>query len=221
MPDDKPQRPLRPDEEEALARFHNGDTLDNIPVVRLPARRARWWPWAAVVVGVGVLGGLVGAGVALFQGRGSEVEVQAGPGGSASPSQSFGEDRGSSSPSPSSSAVASEAPPSVLAEPSSGGLEQVRVIQTPPTGGDPGASYCLVYTGSASGPEREAILLMNAPGYQCHDLLPFDPTGLTPAFTTDAALCAAPSRAAVVNFAEVGGWEGELMYTCLTRHSGA
>ncbi|GLW51390.1 hypothetical protein Stsp02_70510 [Streptomyces sp. NBRC 14336] len=215
MPDDKPQRPLRPDEEEALARFHNGDTLDNIPVVRLPTRRARWWPLVAVVAGVGVVGGLVGAGVALFQGRGAQA--QGGPGVSASPSGSFGGNGESSSP----SAAASEAPPSVLAEPSPSGPEQVRVIQTPPTGGDPGASYCLVYTGSASGPEREAILLMNAPGYQCHDLLPFDPTGLTPAFTTDAPLCEAPSRAAVVNFAEVGGWEGELMYTCLTRHSGA
>lgn len=42
---DKLQRPLRPDEE--LVRFHNGDTLDNIPIVRLPIPSSRrpflWW----------------------------------------------------------------------------------------------------------------------------------------------------------------------------------
>lgn len=98
-------------------------------------------------------------------------------------------------------------------------LEQVRVIQTPATGGDPGSTFCLVYTGSSSGPEREAILLMNAPAYQCSELLPYD--GVNSAFTTEAPLCEAPSRAAVVSFAETGGWENEVMYTCLTLADGA
>jgi hypothetical protein len=213
-----PQRPPRPDEED-LVRFHNGDTLDNIPVVRVTQGkppRPPWLHWAAVVVGVGLLGGLAGAGVArLGSDEDPPVSAQA-PTPSASPSVPA-----EAAPLVSSTPSTSQAPAPGLETTVQSSLEQVRIIQTPPTGGDPSSSYCLVYTGSSSGPEREAILLMNAPAVQCADLLPYDPTGQHPAFTTEAPICEAPSRAAVVSFAETGGWENEVLYTCLTEHNGA
>ncbi|MEV4434628.1 hypothetical protein [Streptomyces sp. NPDC049555] len=46
-------------------------------------------------------------------------------------------------------------------------LQAIRIIAEPATGGDPGSVYCLAWTGSGSGGERDAALLMNAPGYQC------------------------------------------------------
>ncbi|NEB93971.1 serine/threonine protein kinase [Streptomyces bauhiniae] len=46
-------------------------------------------------------------------------------------------------------------------------LQTVNVISQPSTGGDPGALYCLAWTGSTSADSRDAALLMNAPGYQC------------------------------------------------------
>ncbi|GAA0379297.1 hypothetical protein GCM10010319_67350 [Streptomyces blastmyceticus] len=110
--------------------------------------------------------------------------------------------------------------PSALAvTPSAPMLEQVQVIQAPATGGDPSVSFCLVYTGTSSGPVRDAILLMNAPAGECHDLLPYNPD--TGAFRTQAPECAAPTRPAVVSFDEMSGWRGEVLYTCLTRHHGA
>ncbi|MBL1085852.1 hypothetical protein JK359_28455 [Streptomyces actinomycinicus] len=218
MPD-RPQRPLRPDEEEELARFHNGDTLGNLPVVQSSPARAdgRSVPRSVVLVAcVGVLGGLAGAVFAhLTQGNEKSAGAPIITTSPRAPQAQGG--------APSASSVSSPSPP-VPETPSlnSGArptLEQVRIIQTPPTGGDPSSTYCLVYTGSSSGAEREAILLMNAPGYQCQDLLPYD--GTNSAFSTAAPSCRAPSRAAVLSFAETGGWEGELMYTCLTENHGA
>ncbi|MBO7936656.1 serine/threonine protein kinase [Streptomyces sp. S9] len=50
-------------------------------------------------------------------------------------------------------------------------LQRVNIISEPSTGGDPGVSYCVAWTGSGSGSgsdtSRDAVLLMNAPGYQC------------------------------------------------------
>ncbi|MYZ09179.1 hypothetical protein GT028_17650, partial [Streptomyces sp. SID2999] len=46
-------------------------------------------------------------------------------------------------------------------------LRTVNVISQPSTGGDPSSVYCLAWTGSASAGSRDAVLLMNAPGYQC------------------------------------------------------
>ncbi|RSR98047.1 hypothetical protein EF913_28365 [Streptomyces sp. WAC04189] len=225
---DRPQRPLRPDEEEELARFHNGDTLGSIPVVR-PApppppqpvreagRRPRTPVIAAVALAAAVVGGLAGVGVLALtddDGQGQRPEAAA-PATTPSvaehstPAPDVGE--------PSQAPVPETSDPVV--EQQSAALEQVRIIQTPATGGDPGSTFCLVYTGSSSGPERDAILLMNAPAYQCSELLPYD--GVNSAFTTEAPLCEAGSRAAVVSFAEAGGWESELMYTCLTSAVGA
>lgn len=46
-------------------------------------------------------------------------------------------------------------------------LQAVHIISEPPTGGDPGSSFCLAWTGSGEGVGKDAVLLMNAPGYQC------------------------------------------------------
>ncbi|MEU4046080.1 serine/threonine-protein kinase [Streptomyces antibioticus] len=46
-------------------------------------------------------------------------------------------------------------------------LQRVNIISEPSTGGDPGVSYCVAWTGSGSDTSRDAVLLMNAPGYQC------------------------------------------------------
>ncbi|WP_409062309.1 hypothetical protein [Streptomyces sp. SYP-A7185] len=202
---DTPQRPPRPDEE--LARFHDGDTLDSIPVVRPspPPERRRCLRLILLALAVSAVGALAGVGVvSLSEGKGSDgkEQVAAPPARSSTPLSSY--------------SAPSSAPPSSTTR-----VEQVRIIQTPQTGGDPGADYCLVYTGSFSGTAREAILLMGAPAYQCSELLPFDPSGETPAFTVEVPDCVAPARPAVVTFAEPGGWENELQYTCLTEHNGA
>ncbi|WP_406199609.1 hypothetical protein OG331_23900 [Streptomyces sp. NBC_01017] len=46
-------------------------------------------------------------------------------------------------------------------------LQAIHVISQPATGGDPGAAYCLAWTGSSDGAGKDATLLMNAAGYQC------------------------------------------------------
>ncbi|WP_432173950.1 serine/threonine protein kinase [Streptomyces sp. Tue6028] len=46
-------------------------------------------------------------------------------------------------------------------------LQKVSIISEPPTGGDPSVFYCVAWTGSGSDTSRDAVLLMNAPGYQC------------------------------------------------------
>ncbi|MFF9285424.1 hypothetical protein [Streptomyces griseosporeus] len=228
---ERPQRPLRPDEEEALARFHNGDTLDNIPVVRplpppAPVPTARW-PRPAVLVsaalGAAVVGSLVGVGVvALVSGRGQGKTQAEQPHSEVSAGATPASEQATAAPGGSPQV---QTPSPADSEPIVGqqaaALEQVRIIQTPATGGDPSSVYCLVYTGSFSGSEKDAILLMNAPAVECHDLLPYDPSGERPPFSTEAPLCEAPSRPAVVSFAETGGWEDEVMYTCLTEHDGA
>ncbi|MFF2475070.1 hypothetical protein [Streptomyces sp. NPDC058066] len=54
MNEPRPQRPPRPDED--LERFHNGDTLDNIPIITVRPRVRQWKPaLTAVVVGLVLL----------------------------------------------------------------------------------------------------------------------------------------------------------------------
>ncbi|WP_026057641.1 hypothetical protein [Streptomyces sp. SS] len=43
----------------------------------------------------------------------------------------------------------------------------VHLVSQPATGGDPGVSYCIAWTGSTDSTGRNGALLMNAPGYQC------------------------------------------------------
>jgi hypothetical protein len=99
-------------------------------------------------------------------------------------------------------------------------LEQIRIVQAPATGGDPSTAYCVVYTGSDSGGVRDAILLANAPAYQCADLLSYTPDG-GGSFSSEVPSCEPPARAAVLSFAEQSEWVGEVYFTCLTRHTGA
>ncbi|WP_329560925.1 hypothetical protein OG711_26840 [Streptomyces uncialis] len=210
---DQPKRPLHPDEEPV--RFHNGNTLDNMPVppeYRPGSSRTPGWKLAVAAVGSGVLGALVIVGIGSLMDSGPREPVSR-PGAAASAAV---ERKPSVSPS-------TQVRPSAAAEVEvkAAPLEQVRIIQTPPTGGDAGSTYCLSYTGSSSGAEREAILLMGAAGYQCDDHLRFDPSGETSAFSTTAPECGGGSRPAVLSFAETGGWEGEVMYTCLTGQRGA
>ncbi|MEB8338061.1 hypothetical protein [Streptomyces endophyticus] len=214
-------QPPRPDEGD-LARFHNGDTLDNIPIVQLPQsdEPLRWRRvplFAVVVLGAAVIGGLASVGIlTLVDGDGHERTDRA-AGGVHTPANSALDTPSSASSSP----EPTEDPSTPAVEPKAAALEQVRVIQTPSTGGDAGASFCLVYTGSYSGAERDAILLLEPPAYQCQDMLPVDRTGQRAPLVTEAPVCEPPSRAAVLSFAETGGWEDEVMYTCLSEHRGA
>lgn len=148
---DKLQRPLRPDEE--LDRFHNGDTLDSIPIVRLPvpsSRRPSLLWWGAVIVSVAVFGALAGAAVAHFAGD-SDSSAQDDGRSSAVGSTPLRESEPEVTPSASVSVwtapPASSESPEVAAET---GPEQVSVIQAPTVQGDVATSFCLVYTGSWS-----------------------------------------------------------------------
>ncbi|MGW7380997.1 hypothetical protein [Streptomyces sp. NPDC054794] len=214
MPE-SPQRPLRPDEED-LVRFHSGDTLDNIPIVSVsasdPVGRWSWLPLAGMAVAVAVVSGFAVAGAMhLAADDGSRTDAQA-------PVQPT--EAGTADANPSSPSGSSVSPSPSLKAAAQSQLEQVRVIQAPATGGDPGTSYCLVYTGSDGGGVKDAILLANAPAYQCTDLLAYDPDGAG-SFSTDVPSCELPARAAVLSFAESSEWAGTVYFTCLTRHTGA
>ncbi|MEU5097612.1 hypothetical protein [Streptomyces sp. NPDC020996] len=223
---DTPRRPPRPDEED-LIRFHNGDTLENIPIIRPPAaapvQRPAWLMLSGIAVVVALVSGLAVVGVLrLLAGGGSPAAARR-PAGAPVPETAVAPSPTSGSPAaevPSLTPSTSPSPSESLAVAAQPQLEQVRVIQAPVTGGDPGTSYCLVYTNSASGSVKEAILLANAPAYQCTDLLPYDPQG-GGSFSTEAPSCEVPARAAVLSFAEDSEWAGTVYFTCLTRHTGA
>lgn len=216
---DRPERPPRPDEED-LVRFHNGDTLDNIPIVCPPAstpqQRRSWLGLGALAVLVAVIGALAGVGAVQLAG-GREPRTDARPPASPSVAAST---VASTSASPSSAATGSPTASESVEAASQPQFEQVRIIQAPATGGDPSTSYCLVYTGSDSGGVKEAILLANAAAYQCADLLPYDPEGAG-TFSTEAPSCEPPARAAVLSFAEGSEWAGAVYFTCLIQHTGA
>ncbi|WP_329140973.1 hypothetical protein [Streptomyces sp. NBC_00670] len=223
---DRPQRPPRPDEDEDLLRFHNGDTLDNIPVVRLPpdppqgatTQRVPVWRLAAGAVAVAGVSALAVIGaLQLARGDGGAPQAAAAPERSSGAAPASTPDRSvSAAPAPSESVWEA---PAASATPAVGGLERVRVVQAPETGGDPGVTYCLVYTGSSSGDVRDAILLMNRPAAECTDLLQYDP--VAGAFSDSELECAAPSRPVLLTFDEASAWAGSVLYSCLTRHHGA
>lgn len=153
---DKLRRPPRPDEE--LARFHNGDTLDSIPIVRLPiasSRRPSLW-WGAVIVPVAVFGALAGAAVAHFAGDGSSRdEGRSRDDGKSSAVGSTPLRESEPEVTPSASVWTAPPPSSESPEAAAeGGPEQVSVIQAPTVQGDVATSFCLVYTGSWSGGAR-------------------------------------------------------------------
>lgn len=212
------QRP-RPDEDD-LARFHNGDTLDNIPIVKLRSaapmsRRRQAFLWGSAIVSFGLIGALIGVSAVRWAGdRPPAASTHAG-----SESTAKGQGAPRSAMTMPSVTPWTEPSPSVEATKESQ-LEQVQVIQAPATGGDPSTTYCLVYTGSGSGSTRDAILLSNVPAYQCTYLLPYDPAG-NGAWSTVAPDCTPPARPAVLSFTDRTGWAGAVYFTCLTKNSGA
>lgn len=110
-------------------------------------------------------------------------------------------------------------------------LQRVNIISEPPTGGDPSVFYCVAWTGSASDTSRDAVLLMNAPGYQCGaDLV--DPSGTRDALGDaivfyDTEQDCTPlypgtrlTYPAVLDYSSLGDQESP-KYVCLTEHVGA
>ncbi|MEV6534928.1 serine/threonine-protein kinase [Streptomyces sp. NPDC051639] len=110
--------------------------------------------------------------------------------------------------------------------------QTINIISEPSTGGDPGATYCLGWNGSGSGPSRDAVLLMNAPGYRCGaDLV--DPAGTkavpggyTLVFYDTEQDCTPIypgtrlTYPAVLDYSSLGDQEPR-QYVCLTEHVGA
>ncbi|MFE4698725.1 serine/threonine protein kinase [Streptomyces sp. NPDC056738] len=110
-------------------------------------------------------------------------------------------------------------------------LQRVNIISEPSTGGDPGVFYCVAWTGSANDTSRDAVLLMNAPGYQCGaDLV--SPSGTRDAqgqaivfYDTeqDCTPLYAGTRQtypAVLDYSSLGDQEAPT-YVCLSEHLGA
>ncbi|MFK4099407.1 hypothetical protein ACI2L1_04850 [Streptomyces sp. NPDC019531] len=222
---DGPLRPPRPDEED-LIRFHNGDTLDNIPIIHPPVpapvpepmRLQSRLALAGASVLVAAVSGLAVAGSLQFTESGQD-RTDARP-----PAEPVAVGTTPASPSPpvappESTQPAGPTPDEAVTMAAQPRLEQVRVIQAPATGGDPGVAYCLVYTGSDSSGVKDAILLANAPAYQCADLLPYDE--YAGSFSSEPPSCQQPARAAVLSFAGTSEWAGTVTFTCLTRHTGA
>ncbi|MET7761586.1 hypothetical protein ABZS71_05925 [Streptomyces sp. NPDC005393] len=111
--------------------------------------------------------------------------------------------------------------------------QMVHLVSEPSTGGDPGVSYCIAWTGSSDGTGRNGALLMNAPGYQCGaDLLgavdaqAVHPDGNSGVFYDAPQECAPlypGSRLtypAKLDYSSLGD-EQPPTYVCLTEHVGA
>ncbi|MFD8079355.1 serine/threonine-protein kinase [Streptomyces sp. NPDC059718] len=112
-------------------------------------------------------------------------------------------------------------------------LQKVNIISEPETGGDPGMSYCVAWTGSGDGTSRDAALLMNAPGYQCgadlvnpadarvtkpgdYSIVFYDtPQDCTPQYPGTRM-----TYPAVLDYSGLG-YQRPPEYVCLTEHVGA
>lgn len=221
-----PARPPRPDEEDLL-RFHNGDTLDNIPVVRLPEHTAAppqpaglsWWKVGALGLGVAALGALATVGalqLAAGDGRSGPPAAARTPDAPDAAAAEQDASTATPSPTPTASGPSGSDSPAIT---SASGVEQVRVIQAPATGGDVATTYCLVYTGSEDDGQKEAVLLADAPAYQCGDLLSYDP--VHGSLHDTVPVCEPPSRAAMLVFDPSSSWGDSLFFACLTQHHGA
>ncbi len=111
-------------------------------------------------------------------------------------------------------------------------LQTVDIISEPSTGGDPGSLYCLAWTGSADADSRDAVLLMNAPGYQCGaDLVsPSGSQGVQGGYTVvlyDTEQDCTPlypgtrlTYPAVLDYSTLDDQQPR-QYACLTEHVGA
>jgi hypothetical protein len=110
-------------------------------------------------------------------------------------------------------------------------LQAIHVISEPATGGDPGSSYCLAWTGSGDGAGKDASLLMDAPGYQCGaDLVGADGQAIqadgTSVFQTSPPVCEESypdtrmTYPAVLDFPNDGGAQPP-EYVCVVANAGA
>lgn len=221
--------------EEDMIRFHNGDTLGSIPVVRADEPRRRI-PWRTITLTVGCAA-FVGAVVGLSFGMGSRSQPVQAETPASSPAVTADAKAVSSPPVPVVTVTAQETVTVAPSEPdydlNGAGAgpemhgmewEQIYLEREPATGGDPGVDYCLSYAGEFSGGMPSAVLLANAPAYQCSDFLfsthPSDGSGVfeemppdcsaTPGART-AELWPGPDSAVI----------GQVMYTCLLMNDGA
>ncbi|MEW2546587.1 hypothetical protein AB0910_12540 [Streptomyces sp. NPDC047002] len=179
-----------------LIRFHNGDTLDSIPVVRIPPasapRRRIPVPLVAGVLALAVAAGIGGSALAHHLDRRA----------TAAPAARTADPQQTTAAAASSPAAVRQAPAcrTVHFKAESGpascksvpdicapgapwytvdidslcgavGRQAVRIVASPATGGDASSSYCIAWTGTGDGATREAALLMNAPAVSCTDQL--------------------------------------------------
>lgn len=196
--------------EDDLIRFHNGDTLGNIPVVR-PRDRSSSPPLRTLLITVAVAALVSGSAVgwALSQG-GQETSAAPPPVKAAQATRSVPP---SFSPAPAPTITVWQAPsdPTPEAEPEP--VETIYVGDAPATGGDPSTDYCIFYTDHGS-----AVLLANAPDYLCDDVIfSTHPSTGSGVWEEEAPDCSATpgARPVFFVFGESTSWYGADAYTCL------
>jgi hypothetical protein len=215
-------------------RFHNGDTLDSIPVVRptvpLPPGLRRLPPdpevfpsqpaprvsplVATIIAGAAVIGALSGMVVAWAP---QDDAATAQPVPSASPSVTVHVQPEPTPPAPTAT-VTVRAEPTYTEEPDAA-WESVWITVAPATGGDPTTDYCLAYDYDSVASVIPATLLANAPAWQCDDYLfsthPSDMEGVWEETPPDCT--ATPGgRTVQVAFDPMTEWGGgTVLYSCL------
>lgn len=218
--------------EDELIRFHNGDTLHNIPVIRLPPpppqkRQARTRVAILAIGSAALAGAALGALASTGGDSGSAPHAaSSAPATTAAPS---------ALPTPAPTVTVYQAQPAETRTVTPDarpyrypyeGVETVHVVSAPPTGGDPGMDYCVTYTGFSEGGDLEAILMVNAPPYECEDFLfsthPSDGNGVWEEEEMPTDCADTPGgRPAYVMFDIASGWYGGDAYTCLLTNDGA
>ena len=218
-------------DDDELERFHNGDTLDDIPVIRVPQvpppglrplspeqlKRSARLSWgkigALTLTGAGIGALAVAGGISLADNGNQHSPVPQVAKSSLSPTPSDTE----AEPSPEKPDKETGAE---SVSPSSGPVS-VNVISSPATGGDISSSYCIKWTGSAAGTERDAVLLLEAPGYQCSAFVVDRATGKVRGpqgvLSEFPVTCLAPKTYAATL---KNAWD-MTYYVCLADHHGA
>lgn len=210
-------------------RFHNGDTLDSIPVIRdVPQRRSIPWRTVAGVVGTAVLVGTI-VGISVGMGERNRPQaatpdaplpVTTAPVAAPSPvvpTATMTETVTATPTDPQPQPPVQQAP--YVPDYTDAAMEEVVIVNTPDTGGDPSTNYCLAYL------EQGATLLANAPGYMCHDFLFSTHPSLEQSVFEEVppAECGDTpgGRLAILVFDPVSSWGGDPLYTCLLMNDGA